>query len=51
MYDFKIDAGDTAAMYADLGAALEALMAGETDSIANMANAVAVIWETLPDLN
>ncbi len=51
MYDFRIDAGDTAAMYADLGAALEALMAGETDAIANMANAVAVIWETLPDLN
>ena len=51
MYDFKIGAGDTAAMYDDLGAAIEALVAGEPDAIANMANAVAVIWETLPDLN
>jgi len=51
MYDFKIDAGDTAAMYDDLAAAIEALVEGEPDPIANMANAVAVIWETLPDLN
>ena len=51
MYDFKIDAGDTAAMYDELAGAIEALVAGEPDAIANMANAVAVIWETLPDLN
>jgi GAF domain-containing protein len=51
MYDFKIAAADKATMYRDLASALEALVAGEADSIANMANAVAVIWETLPDLN
>ena len=51
MYDFKIDAGDTAAMYSELAAALEALVAGETDSIANMANAAALIWDSVPDLN
>ena len=51
MYDFKIDAGDTAAMYDDLALALKGLTDGEPDAIANMANAAAVIWETLPDLN
>ncbi len=51
MYDFRIDAGDTAAMYDELAQALEALVAGEPDPIANMANAAALIWETLPDLN
>lgn len=51
MYDFKIDTGDTAAMYDELAKALEALVAGEPDSIANMANAAALIWETLSDLN
>ena len=51
MYDFRIDAADTAEMYRDLALALEGLVAGETDGIANMANAAALIWETLPDLN
>ena len=51
MYDFKIDAADKAAMYRDLAAALEALVTGEPDAIANMANAAALIWETLPGLN
>ena len=51
MYDFKIEAADKGAMYRELGQALEALVAGESDSIANMANAAALIWETLPDLN
>jgi GAF domain-containing protein len=51
MYDFRIDAADKAEMYRDLGEALEALVAGEPDGIANMANAAALIWETLPDLN
>jgi L-methionine (R)-S-oxide reductase len=51
MYDFKISASDTATMYRDLASALEGLTAGETDAIANMANAAALIWETLPDLN
>ena len=51
MYDFKIDAADKAEMYRGLTQALEALVAGEPDGIANMANAAALIWETLPDLN
>ena len=51
MYDFKIEAADSATMYRDLASALEGLIAGEPDAIANMANAAALIWETLPDLN
>jgi len=51
MYDFKIDTMDKPAMYRDLAAALEGLVSGEPDPIANMANAAALIWETLPDLN
>ena len=50
-YDFSIAAGDTATMYRDLASALEGLVAGEPDAIANMANAAALVWETLPDLN
>ena len=50
-YDFKIAAADTATMYRDLASAVEGLTTGETDAVANMANAAAVIWETLPDVN
>ena len=38
-------------MYRDLASALEGLVTGETDAIANMANASALIFETLPDVN
>jgi GAF domain-containing protein len=51
MYDFKIAAADTATMYRDLASALEGLVAGEPDAVANMANSAALIWETLPDVN
>jgi len=51
MYDFKIQAGDTATLYRDLASALEGLVSGETDGVANMANAAALIWESLPDIN
>ena len=51
MYDFKITAADKPALYRDLAAALEALVAGEPDGIANMANAAALIFETLPGVN
>ena len=51
MYDFKIEAADKAVMYRDLASALEGLIDGEPDAIANMANVAALIWETLPDLN
>ena len=50
-YDFRIAAADTGAMYRDLASALEGLVSGESDAVANMANAAALIWETLPDLN
>jgi GAF domain-containing protein len=51
MYDFKIIVADSATMYRDLASALEGLTSGESDPIANMANAAALIWESLPDLN
>jgi L-methionine (R)-S-oxide reductase len=50
-YDFRIEAADTATMYRDLASALKGLVAGESDPIANMANAAALLWETLPDIN
>ena len=51
MYDFKIEAADKAVMYRDLASALRGLVEGEPDAVANMANAAALIWETLPGLN
>ena len=50
-YDFRIAAADAGTMYRDLASALEGLVSGEPDAVANMANAAALIWETLPDLN
>src|SRR5690349_22083831 len=50
-YDFRIAAADKATLYRDLASALESLVTGEPDPIANMANAAALIWESLPDLN
>ncbi len=51
MYDFAIDARDKPALYRDLLGALDALTAGESDAVANMANAAALIAQYLPDLN
>lgn len=51
MYDFRIEAADKPTLYADLLAALDGLTAGEPDGIANMANAAALLWETLPGIN
>jgi GAF domain-containing protein len=51
MYDFTIAATDKPTLYRDLLAALESLTAGEPDPVANMANASALIMESLPDLN
>jgi L-methionine (R)-S-oxide reductase len=51
MYTFDITAGSKAELYRDLHQALDALTAGEPDVIANMANAAALIWQYLPDLN
>jgi GAF domain-containing protein len=38
-------------LYRDLAAQLEALLAGERDFIANAANAAALLFHTIPDLN
>ena len=52
MHQLAIAAGqDKPALYRDLAGALDALTAGEPDPIANMANAAALLWEYLPDLN
>jgi len=51
MYDFKIEAADKATLYSDMASALQGLVEGEPDGIANMANAAALIWESLPDIN
>lgn len=51
MYDFKIHAADKPTLYADMASALQGLVDGEPDGIANMANAAALIWDSLPDIN
>ena len=51
MYDFAVSASSKAELYHDLHAALDALTADEPDAVANMANAAALIWQYLPDLN
>ena len=51
MYDHTIDTADKSVMYRDLASALRGLVTGEPDPVANMANAAALIWETLSDLN
>jgi GAF domain-containing protein len=38
-------------LYAELAASAEALIAGEPDAIANMANVAALIWLSVPHLN
>ena len=50
-YQFDIAAGSKADLYRDLTSALDALTADEPDAIANMANAAALLWQYLPDLN
>lgn len=51
MYQFSIAAGSKAELYRDLLSALDALTADERDAVANMANAAALLWQYLPDLN
>jgi len=51
MYEFQIEAGDKPELYRQLGDAADALTQGERDSIANMANLSALLWEAVPDLN
>lgn len=51
MYAFDIATDSKPALYRELTAALDSLTADEPDAIANMANAAALIWQVLPDLN
>jgi L-methionine (R)-S-oxide reductase len=51
VYQFDIAAGSKRELYRDLSRALDALTVGERDPVANMANAAALIWEYLPELN
>lgn len=52
MYAFEINpAAPKAALYTDLIHAAGALVEGESDAIANMANVSALLWQYLPDLN
>jgi GAF domain-containing protein len=51
MYQFSVETGSKPDLYRDLLSAMDALTADEPDGIANMANAAALLWEYLPDLN
>lgn len=51
MYDLSPIAGPKPELYRDLLSAVDAVTADEPDPVANMANAAAVIWQYLPDLN
>ena len=52
MYAFEIDQNvPKSQLYDDLHSAAQALVEGESDSIANMANIAALIWQYLPALN
>lgn len=48
---FAFAATDPAALWAEAADAAEAVVAGEPDGIANMANVAALIWQAIPDLN
>lgn len=52
MYDFAPSlAADKATLYNELAQAAEALISGEPDGIANMANIAALVWQFVPGLN
>ena len=52
MYDFTADpAQPKPELYRELAAAADALTAGETDAVANMANVAALVWQLIPELN
>ena len=52
MFELKPSAAtNKAETYEELRAQAEALLAGESDRIANAANLASLIWHTLPDLN
>jgi len=50
-YALSFTATETDTLWAEAADAAEALVAGEPDGIANMANVAALIWQAIPDLN
>jgi len=50
-YALSFTATDPAELWAEAGDAAAALVEGEPDGIANMANVAALIWQAVPDLN
>ena len=50
-YALSFSATHPATLWAEAADAAEALVAGEPDGIANMANVAALIWQAIPDLN
>lgn len=52
MYDFAADTDlPKPELYSSLARAADALVQGEPDPVANMANLAAAIWQFVPDLN
>ncbi|MBN8815356.1 MAG: GAF domain-containing protein [Sphingomonas sp.] len=51
MYAFEVATDSKPALYRDVLSAIDAITADEPDAVANMANAAAILWEYLPDLN
>jgi L-methionine (R)-S-oxide reductase len=52
MYHFAHDPGlSKPELYRELVASAQALVAGERDNVANMANLAALIWQCVPQLN
>ncbi len=43
--------GDKATLYSDLASQIDGLLSGESDPVANLANAAAAIYHSLPNLN
>ena len=48
---FSFTATDPATLWRETADAAEALVTGERDGIANMANVAALVWQAIPDLN
>ncbi|MBL0923593.1 MAG: GAF domain-containing protein [Sphingomonadaceae bacterium] len=52
MYEFAINtSAPKAELYRELVQSADALTAGESDGVANMANVAALLWQSLPDVN
>jgi L-methionine (R)-S-oxide reductase len=50
-WDFSNISADAATIWTDMADGAAALVDGERDAIANMANISALIWQAMPDLN